>query len=198
MVNRNRYGWPLYPATPPNFTHPILPIQSDQRSRTGMIQSLLKPRQATQMLRSDGLTKQGRVIRWLRPWRWLSTLAKLPVLVVLPVLAVLTLFSGVALSNPELASPTQDAKENRANGQVDFVAIELAEGREIPGLKPHQLAVVEKEYTIRSLNRRWKTFANIEQQPDEYRRLKRYAIRYNLMMWKLERSASSDRFKYRY
>lgn len=163
-----------------------------------MIQRLLKPRQSAQKSRSDALTQKRPGIGWLRPWRWLSTLAKLPTLVVLPVLAVLMLFSEVALSNPELASPTQDAKENRANGQVDFVAIELAEGREIPGLKPHQLAVVEKEYTIRSLNRRWKTFANIEQQPDEYRRLKRYAIRYNLMMWKLERSASSDRFKYRY
>lgn len=95
-------------------------------------------------------------------------------------------------------APTDDARLHYQQGQVAFVGIQLAEGLEIPGLKPAQQDVVRQQYEIRPLNRRWKTFANIEQQADELGRLRSYAVRYNLMMWKLDRSPKSDRFKYRY
>jgi len=95
-------------------------------------------------------------------------------------------------------APTDDARQHYQQGQVAFVGIQLAEGLEIPGLKPAQQDVVRQQYEIRPLNRRWKTFANIEQQADELGRLRSYAVRYNLMMWKLDRSPKSHRFKYRY
>lgn len=116
----------------------------------------------------------------------------------------LLIFCGLMLSLPvvaiedELGNPTEDAKAAYEAGNTDYVAIELEGDLEIPGLKPKQLEVVKREHKTRSLNRRWKTFDNIEQQPKRYRRMKRYAIRYNLMMWKLTQSAQSPRFKYRY
>lgn len=100
--------------------------------------------------------------------------------------------------NPDLSAPTQDAREHHGNGNVEFVGIQLADSIEIPGLKKPQLQVVEEKYSVRALNHRWKTYDNIEKQPEEYRRLHRYAVRYNLMMWKLENNPASDRFKYRY
>lgn len=98
----------------------------------------------------------------------------------------------------ELENPTEDAKAAYQSGNTAYVAIELADKLEIPGLKPRQLDVVASKYQTRSLNRRWKTFDNIEQQPKRYRRIKRYAIRYNLMMWKLTQTGQSPDFKYRY
>ncbi|MFC3679907.1 hypothetical protein [Bacterioplanoides pacificum] len=95
-------------------------------------------------------------------------------------------------------APADDARLHYQQGQIAFVGIQLAEELEIPGLKPAQQDVVRQQYEIRPLNRRWKTFANIEQQADELGRLRSYAVRYNLMMWKLDRSPKSDRFKYRY
>lgn len=100
--------------------------------------------------------------------------------------------------NPDLSAPTQDARDHYGSGKVEFVGIQLEDKLEIPGLKKSQLAVVADKYPVRALNHRWKTYTNIEKQPQEYRRLHRYAVRYNLMMWKLENSPTSDRFKYRY
>ncbi|MCH2040018.1 MAG: hypothetical protein MK185_05250 [Saccharospirillaceae bacterium] len=104
----------------------------------------------------------------------------------------------VAAMDEELVNPTEDAKVAYQSGNTEYVAIALQNELEIPGLKAWQLEVVKRDYKTRSLNRRWKTFDNIEQQPKRYRRIKRYAIRYNLMMWKLTETAQSPRFKYRY
>lgn len=103
-----------------------------------------------------------------------------------------------AMAAESLTHPTEDARAIYQAGKVEFVAIQLQDELLLPGLKPQQQQKVHESYPIRNLNQRWKTFDNIEAQPKLLRRMRQYAIRYNLMMWKLENSPQSDRFKYRY
>ena len=105
---------------------------------------------------------------------------------------------AISADGDNLAYPTEDAKAAYQAGNIEFVGIQLEQELLLPGLEPAQREIVLRKYQTRALNTRWKTFKNIEQQPKRLQRIKRYAIRYNLMMWKLSHSPQSDRFKYRY
>ena len=114
------------------------------------------------------------------------------------VLASLLFSSYASAQQDQLSYPTEDAKEHYQQGKVEFVGIQLDDEMLVPGLRPAQLEIVDKQYKVVALNRRWKTFANIEKQPKRFERMRRYAVRYNMMLWKLAHSPQSDRFKYRY
>lgn len=129
---------------------------------------------------------------------------------------VLTLFMGMVLAMPaantvadevkdrigdlgRINDPVQDAKQAYRNGIKEFVGITLEKGMLIPGLKASQEARVREEFVIRSLNQRWQSFANIEDDQRRMNQLKRYANRYNMMMMKLiEQNELKQQRTYRY
>ncbi|MBE0484085.1 MAG: hypothetical protein IBX52_11355 [Bacterioplanes sp.] len=84
-----------------------------------------------------------------------------------------------------LVDPVMDARSNFAADNYEFVRLVLADGIEMPGLNAHQQERVSAQYSIRPLNRRWQTFANIEEDPARLLHYRRYANRYNRMMWQL-------------
>lgn len=99
----------------------------------------------------------------------------------------------------KINDPVQDAKQAYSNGIKEFVGITLEKGVLIPGLKTAQEARVRKSYIVRSLNHRWQSFSNIENDPRRMYQLKRYANRYNMMMMKLiEQNELKKIRQYRY
>lgn len=95
--------------------------------------------------------------------------------------------------------PVQDAKQAYHNGIKEFVGISLEKGMLVPGLKASQEKTVRKHYRIRSLNRRWQSNINVEEDPRRMNQLKRYANRYNMMMIKLiEQNELKQQRQYRY
>lgn len=98
-----------------------------------------------------------------------------------------------------LAYPVQDARDSFRTGQYEFVGIQLADGVELPGLKDVEADKVRREYRIRPLNKRWETFANVEDDPAKLARLRQYALRFNLTMWRLmQKKELQDATRYRY
>mgnify|MGYP005819363055 CR=1 FL=1 len=98
-----------------------------------------------------------------------------------------------------LAYPVQDARDTFRTGQYEFVGIQLADGVELPGLKDAEADKVRRDYRIRPLNKRWETFANVEDDPAKLARLRQYALRFNLTMWRLmQKKELQDATRYRY
>ncbi len=114
---------------------------------------------------------------------------------------VLTSASAVWAGDDQnlLAYPVQDARDTFRTGQYEFVGIQLADGVELPGLKDVEADKVRREYRIRPLNKRWETFANVEDDPAKLARLRQYALRFNLTMWRLlQKKELQDATRYRY
>lgn len=98
-----------------------------------------------------------------------------------------------------LAYPVQDAKDAYRSGQYEFVGIQLADDVELPGLKEAEAQTVRRDYRIRPLNKRWQTFANVEDDPVRLLKLRQYAVRFNLTMWRLlQNKQRQDATRYRY
>jgi hypothetical protein len=99
----------------------------------------------------------------------------------------------------QLANPVLDAKTAVAEGRIEFVGIQLKERLETPGLTDVQRRELSQDYPIRALNRRWKTFDNLEENPTLLRSFRGYALRYNLTMLKEIRLHQRRQLqKYRY
>lgn len=99
----------------------------------------------------------------------------------------------------KLQYPVEDAKEAAASGRIEFVAIVMPEGLRFPGLSDEQASKAYKEYPVRELNHRWKTYQNVEDDSEMLMRLEGYGRRYNLMMWKLSYlKKRQDFLRYRY
>lgn len=114
-------------------------------------------------------------------------------------LSLLMLAPVAADESIGLEFPVEDARAAVAEGRYEFAAIELEEGLEFPGLTPAQIERVQQDYDVRHLNHRRQTFANVETRQDELRRMRAYALRYNLMMWKaIDARKVRDFKKYRY
>lgn len=119
-------------------------------------------------------------------------------------LAVLAWFSVVANADYSsefqlIASPVQDAREAYQQGVKEFVSIELSQQTLIPGLKQKQQQYVKQRYRLRPLNRRWKTFANVEDDKMRLRELIHYANRFNITLWQLiEAEQNKPKRQYRY
>jgi len=73
----------------------------------------------------------------------------------LPVIAFEAVMNGNAL-----ASPVLDAKEAYSRGNSDLVGIQLKEELLLPGIKPKDQERIRKQYSIRPLNRHWRTLKN--------------------------------------
>lgn len=115
----------------------------------------------------------------------------------LALLAVSAVFAGD--DQNLLAYPVQDARDTFRSGQYEFVGIQLADGVELPGLKDAEAQTVRRDYRIRPLNKRWETFANVEDDPAKLLRLRQYALRFNLTMWRLlQKKELQDATRYRY
>ena len=98
-----------------------------------------------------------------------------------------------------IQAPVQDAQTAFEQGVLEFVGIQLQKELRTPGLKPQQRKVVDETYRIRPLNRRWKTFSNVEQDRSKMRDLTLYANRFNIKMWQLiERQQRQATRQYRY
>lgn len=107
--------------------------------------------------------------------------------------------SSIAHAQRALVSPVLDAKQAFKQGKKEFVGIQLEKEMLLPGLKPIQQQHIRQQYSIRALNRRWKTMINPEQDPKRLYQLKRYANRYNLTMHKLIKQEKLEYVKrYRY
>ena len=126
------------------------------------------------------------------PARWL--MAVVLVVLMLPAVAVR------AESYDRIpADPVQDAKDNYAAQTYEFSAIEFEETVELPGLDESQQQLVRQKYAVAMLNYRWKTFSNIEDDPQRLFNMRRYATRYNRMLWKLLTTEKrKNTFRYRY
>lgn len=99
----------------------------------------------------------------------------------------------------KINDPVQDAKQSFNKGTKEFVGIKLEQDMLTPGLKPAQAEFARKHHRIRALNQRWRTEANIEDDPRRMNQLKRYANRYNLTMIKLvEQEQLDQKLRYRY
>lgn len=99
----------------------------------------------------------------------------------------------------QLANPVLDAKTAVAEGRIEFVGIQLKERLETPGLTDVQRSELSQDYPIRALNRRWKTFDNLEEDPALLRSFRGYALRYNLTILKEMRLHQRRQLqKYRY
>lgn len=99
----------------------------------------------------------------------------------------------------KINDPVQDAKQSFHGGTKEFVGIKLEQEMLTPGLKPEQAEVARKQYRVRALNKRWRTEANIEEDPRRMNQLKRYANRYNLTMIRLvEQEQLDQKLRYRY
>lgn len=113
---------------------------------------------------------------------------------------LLLCYSSLAHSQDgRLTNPVLDAKQAFQQGKLEFVGIQLTEELLLPGIKPLQQDTIRKNYTIRALNRRWKTLENSEQDPKRLHQLKRYANRYNLTIHKLikqEKLEHARRYRY--
>ncbi len=112
----------------------------------------------------------------------------------LPVIAFEAVMNGNAL-----ASPVLDAKEAYSRGNSDLVGIQLKEELLLPGIKPKDQERIRKQYSIRPLNRHWRTLKNAGRDTRELHSLKRYANRYNLMIMKLvkeEKVEQNSRYRY--
>lgn len=98
-----------------------------------------------------------------------------------------------------IASPVQDARDAFQQGVREFVSIELSQQTLIPGLKQKQQQYVKQRYRLRPLNRRWKTFANVEDDKMRLRELIHYANRFNITLWQLiEAEQNKPKRQYRY
>ena len=98
-----------------------------------------------------------------------------------------------------IASPVQDARDAFKQGVREFVSIELSQQTLIPGLKQQQQQYVKQRYRLRPLNRRWKTFANVEDDKMRLRELIHYANRFNITLWQLiEAEQNKPKRQYRY
>lgn len=107
--------------------------------------------------------------------------------------------AAVVRADNLLAYPVEDAKSAFATGHYEFVSIELADQVELPGLNDRQSAEVQKSYRIRAMNRRWQTFANVEEDPEKLFRLRQYGTRFNLTLWRLlENKKRQEATRYRY
>lgn len=84
-----------------------------------------------------------------------------------------------------LVDPVMDARTQFSANTFEFVSLVLADGVEMPGLNAHQQERVLAQYSVRPLNRRWQTFANIDDDRMRLLNYQRYANRYNRMMWQL-------------
>lgn len=114
-------------------------------------------------------------------------------------LALLGWLPALADESIGLEFPVEDAKAAVASRNYEFAALEMATGLEFPGLTEAQAAKVQQDYAVKVLNQRWRTFTNIEQRPQELRRMQSYARRYNLVMWKeLQQQKVQDAKRYRY
>jgi hypothetical protein len=139
---------------------------------------------------------------WLK--RWLKYLLKM----LISTLASLCVFVTAVIADEitdqrgglgKINDPVQDAKQAYHNGIKEFVGIKLEQELLIPGLKSSQEQKVRKHYIIRSLNQRWQTQVNIEQDRRRMYQLKRYANRYNLTMIRLvEKEQLDQKRRYRY
>lgn len=117
------------------------------------------------------------------------------------ILLAILLWLPVAVADESigLAFPVDDAKAAVASRTYEFAALEMADGLEFPGLTEVQAQTVQRDYSVRVLNQRWRIFANIEERPRELRRMQSYARRYNLVMWKeLQQQKVQDVRRYRY
>ena len=114
----------------------------------------------------------------------------------------LLLLASVSLQADEsigLQFPVEDAREAVAAGRFEFVAIHMPENLEMPGLTSDQIEIVHEKYKVRSLNKRWNSYANIEDRPAELTRMRHYANRYNMALWdEIEKKKVRDLRKYRY
>lgn len=108
--------------------------------------------------------------------------------------------AGWALDDlSQLANPVLDAKTAVVEGRIEFVGIQLTERLITPGLSDAQRRELSQEYPIRALNRRWKTFDNLEEHPAMLRSFRGYALRYNLTVLKEMRLHQRRQLqKYRY
>ena len=98
-----------------------------------------------------------------------------------------------------IANPTLDARELYDRGVREFVGIQLDSGMLVPGIEKEQRPEIEKQYKIRALNKRWKTFSNIEHDKDRLHDLRIYANRFNITMWRLiEAEKNKPKRIYRY
>lgn len=98
-----------------------------------------------------------------------------------------------------LQFPVEEARLAVTEGRFEFVAIDMPENLEMPGLTRAQMDVVREKYKVRSLNRRWNSYANIEDRPEELTRMRHYANRYNMALWdEIEKKKVRDMKKYRY
>ncbi|ASP40080.1 hypothetical protein CHH28_15970 [Bacterioplanes sanyensis] len=108
--------------------------------------------------------------------------------------------TAVALDDPsQLAYPVLDAKQAVADGNIEFVGIQLQDELITPGLTPAQRNELEQQYPIRALNRRWKTFDNIEEDKTLLQNYRAYALKYNLTLLEQMRLHKRRQLqKYRY
>ena len=97
------------------------------------------------------------------------------------------------------SDPVQEAKDNFAAGKYEFATIQFPDHQEMPGMKDAQQQVIATQYSAQPLNYRWKTYSNVEDDPQRLLNMRRYANRYNLMLWKLlNTKKQDDTFRYRY
>lgn len=98
-----------------------------------------------------------------------------------------------------LQFPAEDARAAVAAGRFEFVGIHLPEEMELPGLSKEQIEVVQEKYKVRPLNKRWNSYKNIEDRPEELLRMRLYANRYNMALWdEIEKKKVRDVRQYRY
>jgi len=98
-----------------------------------------------------------------------------------------------------IQNPVQDARDAYEQGVREFVSIELAQKTLIPGLKPKQQIYVKQRYRLRPLNKRWKTFKNVEHDKMRLRELVHYGNRFNITLWQLmEAEKNKPKRLYRY
>ncbi len=114
-------------------------------------------------------------------------------------IACLMLVGSNLYADKALMSPVLDAKQAFEQGKKEFVGIQLEKEMLLPGIKPLQRQRIRQQYSVRSLNRRWKTMPNTEQDPKRLYQYKRYANRYNLTMIKLIKQQKLEHVqRYRY
>lgn len=94
-----------------------------------------------------------------------------------------------------LVDPILDARTQFQAQRFEFVSLLLAEGTDLQGLNRHQQERVTEHYSIRPLNRRWQTYANIDDDPRRLLHYQRYANRYNRMMWQLLMQYEQDQIR---
>lgn len=98
-----------------------------------------------------------------------------------------------------LEFPVEDARQALSDNRFQFVGIEFADSVELPGLDEEQSAIAKEGYSVRMLNKRWQSFNNIEDRPEELARMRGYALRYNIEMWRGIKEQKIKNFKrYRY